>query len=82
MSSAEEAKTAAAATTQALDPAAVLEQAIQATRPRGDADAQKARTYVEEFIRQAVKPARSSPRMPRRTSRRGSPRSTRSSRRR
>ncbi len=53
MSSAEQKQGAAATTTEAPG---LLDQVVGATRSRGDQEKARAKTYVEEFVRQAVKP--------------------------
>src|SRR5207253_5540934 len=53
--SAAEQKQAAAATTTTEAPN-LLDQVVSATRSRGDQEKARAKTYVEEFVRQALKP--------------------------
>jgi len=57
MSAAEQAQAAGAATTTQEDTgAAWLETALQATRPRTDQEVQRNRSYLDEYVRQLVKP--------------------------
>jgi len=53
MSTAEQAKSAAAQTTEAPD---FLDQVIAATRPQSDGEASRAKDYLKQFLDQVVKP--------------------------
>ena len=57
MSAAEQSQAAGAATTTTQDDgAAWLQTALQATRPRTDQELSRNRNYLEEYVRQLVKP--------------------------
>jgi type VI secretion system protein ImpC len=56
MSAAEQAQAAGATTTTEDTGAAWLQTALQATRPRTDQETQRNRNYLEEYVRQLVKP--------------------------
>src|SRR5438876_1136906 len=55
MSAAEQKQAAAGAATTTEAPG-LLDQVVTATRSRGDQEKARAKTYVEEFVRQALKP--------------------------